>query len=126
MRNPVWISRNINVAAPAQVKDVIAFLSQAFHDINASVHQADHGVPGAGPKIPVTFGRFITRQREGCPFIDEKDVLHPVPNGQMIRRRNAGNSRTADDDISGVSLSMFGHVISFLNFIDIREFNKSR
>jgi len=104
IRDSVWVDGGIDIATSIEMKNVRAFMSQVFHNINATIHQADHGVPGSGPKVPITFGGFITRQRKGCIFVDQHDIFDSMFNGQVISRRNPGYPCPADNDICLTSL----------------------
>jgi hypothetical protein len=69
---------------------------QLIHDVDAAVHEADHRIAGTRPPVAITLGGFVTGQRERGQRIDEHDVLHPVPDRELVSGRYACNPCAAN------------------------------
>jgi hypothetical protein len=96
-----WVSGHKEIAPPTELEHVVAFVSQLFQDVNATVHQADHGVPGAGPPVAVTFRGCFTGQSERGTFVYQDHIFDAVPHGQVIGSADPSNSSATDDDVTG-------------------------
>jgi len=95
------IGGNEQIAAPVQQKSIVALVRQILEEIDAAVHQGDHVVAGAGPPVPIAFGRLVAGERERRAFVDEHDAGDAAPHGQVIRGGDTGDAGAADDDFRG-------------------------
>ena len=86
-----------HVATTIQIDAVVGRASNLLDQIDAAVHEGGHRPIGAGPPIAVGFGRFVRRQRERVPLLDDHDVVAPVRDCEMIGCRDPRNAGAADD-----------------------------
>jgi hypothetical protein len=96
-----WVSGDEEIAPSAEVENVVTFVSQLFQDVNATVHQADHGVARPRPPVAVTFRGCFTGQSERRTFVHQDHIFDAVPDGQVIGSADPSNSSATDDDVTG-------------------------
>ncbi len=91
-----------DITAAVEVKEVVTLHRQGLQEVDAAVHEVDHGVVGPGPPIAVALRRFVTGQRHGLARVHEDDVRHTVFDGEVVRGGDPGDPRAADNHIGGV------------------------
>src|SRR5436309_1567062 len=80
---------------------VDALRRQLLQQIDAAVHEADHGVPRARPPVAVALGGLVAGDRERGLIVDEHHVPQAVAHGQVIGGGDAGDPRAAEDGFGG-------------------------
>ena len=96
LRNAAVVTGQEHVAPPVHSESVAALPGQFLHQVDASVHEPEHGE--VGPPVAIGFGTVGAGQRKGRSVIDEHDAADPTANGQVIGGGHAGDTRAADDD----------------------------
>lgn len=65
------VGGGVEVASSVEVDAVVVGLGDVFKQIDAAIHQRDHGVVRSRPPIAVAFGRFVAGEREWCFLFDK-------------------------------------------------------
>lgn len=74
VRNARWIGRDKEVAPAAKVESVVGFAGELFEDVDAPVHEIDHGIPRPGPPVAVTLGGLVTGQAERGTLVNQNHI----------------------------------------------------
>ncbi len=90
--------RGIVVAAPIEHDCVVMRVRQLFQQVNAAIHQAQHRVVRAGPPVAICLGRLVAGEREGLPFIHNRDVGEAAAHSQEIAGGDPCDACAADHD----------------------------
>src|SRR5262245_36624463 len=82
-----------------EVEGIRAFIRQLLDDVEAPTDEADHRIVRSVEPVPVSLRPLVARERERLSLIDDHDVRHVVPHGQLIRCGGASHPGAADDDL---------------------------
>ena len=80
----VRIGSGEQVTATIHPEDVPAFFRQLFHQVDAAVHECDHGIVGAGPPVSVAFGGLVAGERQRGTFVHEDHVFDAFPDREVV------------------------------------------
>src|SRR5512133_3308900 len=89
-----------HIAAPAHTKGIAAFRRAFLDEVDAARDETQHRIVGTRPPVAVRLRSLVARERHRVAFIDEHHASHALANGQMIRGRDTGDSRSANYDVS--------------------------
>lgn len=95
------VGRGIVVAAAVHLDQVAAGPRMALEQIDAAVHEVQHGVVGPRPPVAIGLGRFVAGEAERAAFLHDQNVAHTVHDAQLIGGGHACNAGAADDDFGG-------------------------
>ena len=74
-----------------------------LEEIDAPVHEGDHGVARAGPPVAEGLGPLVAGEAQRLALVHEHDAAHVAPDRQVPGRRDSGRAGPADDDLGGGS-----------------------
>src|SRR6185369_818777 len=94
--------RGKEVAATVQSKDIPTLVRGLLEEIDGARHESEHRVVRTRPPVSVALCAFVARERHRRQLVDDDHSPDTLTYGQVIRRRESGDSRAADDDVGRV------------------------
>src|SRR5207245_1965567 len=91
------------VAASIQSERVVTLRGDLLEEVDAARNEAEHGVVGAGPPVAISLGALVARQGERLTLVDQNDATDSEASRELMRRGDAGDARSANDDVRAVS-----------------------
>ena len=87
------------IAAPVETEPAATLALDPLQQVDAAVHERDHGVPRPRPPVAVALRGLVAGQRQGVAGLDEDDAVHALPHREVEGGGDAGDARADDDDL---------------------------
>src|SRR5262249_52990803 len=90
------------VSAAIQAKRIAAFRRALLEKVDAARHEPKHRVVGPGPPVAVALRALVACEGERIALVDQHHAARALTHGQMVRRGDAANTGSADDDVGAL------------------------